>query len=161
MSYPDLFTRCIEVVLRNEGGYSNHPNDPGGETNFGIAKKFYPDLDIKNLTKDQAIAIFYKDYWTPMNLSGILNEDLVLQIFDFGVNVGVRTAIKLLQRIVRVKDDGIIGPITLTAVNESELPLYDIYIKRRKLFYMNLAARRPSLEVFLKGWLKRIEKTHF
>jgi len=161
MSYSDLFCRCIKIVLRNEGGYINHPNDPGGETNYGIAKKFYPDLDIKNLTKAQATEIFYKDYWTPMNLEGIHDEDLVLQVFDFGVNAGIKTSIKVLQRIVKVSDDGIIGPMTLEAINESELPVYDIFKKRRKIFYMNLAARKPELEVFLNGWLRRVEKTRF
>lgn len=161
MDYTELFCKCIPVILRNEGGYVNHPNDPGGETNFGIAKKFYPDLDIKNLTRTQAIKIYYEDYWTPMNLTGINNELLVLQVFDFGVNAGRKVSIRLLQRIVNVDDDGIVGPITRAAVNSSTIDVLDKFMQRRKLFYMNLAARKPELEVFLKGWLRRVDKTKF
>ncbi len=161
MVYYDLFLKCIKVVLKNEGGYVNNPKDPGGETNYGIAKKFYPNLDIKNLTKEQAIDIYYKDYWLPMNLEGILNNELILQVFDFGVNAGRKVSIRMLQRIVKTEDDGIIGPKTIKAINESELPLLDIFKKRRKIFYMNLAARKPELEIFLNGWLRRIDKTEF
>ena len=98
MSYTDKFTRCIEVVLRNEGGYVNHPEDPGGETNMGIAKKFYPELDIKNLTRNQAVEIYFRDYWSRMNVKAIYDENLALQVFDMGVNAGIRTAIRILQR---------------------------------------------------------------
>ena len=94
MSHTDIFNRCINVILRNEGGYVWNIHDPGGETNMGIAKKFYPDLDIKSLTKNQAIEIYYKDYWSKMNLLGIYDENLILQIFDMGVNAGIKTAIK-------------------------------------------------------------------
>jgi len=161
MAYSELFLRCIPIILKNEGGYTNHPKDPGGETNMGIARKFYPDEDIKNMTKERATFLYYRDYWTPMNLEGIKDENLVLQVFDFGVNAGIRISIKLLQRIVGVGDDGVIGPITLWAVNNYGDTLYSRFIKRRKVFYMNLAAKKPDLETFLKGWLRRINKTKF
>jgi lysozyme family protein len=141
MIYPELFLKCIKVVLENEGGLSDNPNDPGGLTNMGIAKKFYPNEDIKNMTKDRAIEIYYKDYWSPMHLEKLHNEDLVLHVFDHGVNCGIRTSIKLLQSIVGVDEDGYIGP--------------------RKLFYTNLADKRPALKIFLKGWLNRIKRTKF
>jgi lysozyme family protein len=161
MTYPDIFNRCIKVILKNEGGYVNHPNDPGGETNYGIAKKFYPYLDIKNITKEIAIEIYYKDYWTPMNLNYIINADLILHVFDFGVNAGRKTAIRLLQRLVKVEDDGIIGNDTLLAVNNYNESIVEKYKRRRKIFYMNLAARKPELNVFLNGWLKRVDRTKF
>ena len=59
------FDEIIEVVLEHEGGYVNDPHDAGGETNFGIAKRWYPDVDIKNLTKEQAKKIYHQDYWSP------------------------------------------------------------------------------------------------
>lgn len=161
MSYPEIFNRCIKVVLRNEGGYVNDPDDPGGETNMGIAKRFYPNEDIKNMTVERATEIFFKDYWTPMNLYGIEDDNLILQVFDFGVNVGVRTAVKLLQRIVGVTDDGKVGPITLAAVNSYEGDLHDKFKRRRKLFYMSLAAKKPVLEKFLNGWIRRVDRTKF
>lgn len=164
--YSTLFSKCIPIILRNEGGYVNNPSDPGGETKYGIARLFYPGLDIKSLTKDQAIEIYYNDYWKPMNLEGIKDENLVLQVFDHGVNTrtkahGFDVAIKMLQRIVNVVDDGKIGRNTLKAINESNISVYDMFVKRRKIFYMNLAAKKPKLEIFLDGWLRRIEKTKF
>ena len=161
MTYPELFSRCIKVILRNEGGYVNHPNDPGGETNFGIAKKFYPEEDIKNMTKERATYLYYKDYWILMNLKGLQNEELVLQVFDFGVNAGIKTSIRMLQRLVGVTDDGIIGKITTKVVNDQPIELVDKFKMRRKIFYMNLAAKKPKLQVFLRGWLRRVDHTKF
>jgi len=161
MTYTDLFNRCIEIVLRNEGGYVNHPNDPGGETNMGIAKKFYPDLDIKNLTRNHAIQIYHSDYWNKMNLLGIYDENLVLHIFDMGVNAGIRTAIKIVQRIVEAQADGIIGPESTRLINEYPLNITPLYISERKKYYFDLARRKPELQVFLSGWLNRIDNTHF
>lgn len=89
--YPNLFLKCIDIVLRNEGGYVNHSSDPGGETNMGIAKKFYPNIDIKNLTKEQAIDIYYTDYWLPSKVDKLTSDDLILQVFDHGVNPFIKT----------------------------------------------------------------------
>jgi lysozyme family protein len=157
----DLFNRCISVVLKNEGGYINHPNDPGGETNMGIARKFYPDLDIKHLTSNQAIEIYFRDYWSKMNLTGIFDEKLVLHIFDMGVNAGIRTAIKMVQRIVETEADGIIGPVTTEMINMYPGDLLNIYKQERKKYYFAIARRKPDLQVFLPGWLNRIDNTNF
>ena len=159
--YLNLFQKCIEVVLRNEGGYVWHSSDPGGETNMGIAKKFYPNLDIKNLTKEQAIDIYYNDYWIPSRVEKLTNDDLILQVFDHGVNAGVKTSVKLLQRLIGETDDGIIGGKTVKAVQEYNGDVVDEFIKRRKLFYITLVQNKPELRIFMKGWLKRIEQTHF
>jgi len=156
-TYTELFRRCIEVILRHEGGYVNHPSDPGGETNMGIAKKFYPELDIKNLTRDQAVAIYFRDYWTPMNLQVISNENLVLQIFDMGVNAGIRRAIAIIQRIVGVTSDGIMGQITASVINTRKDNLIELYKQERRKYYRALARRKPELEVFLRGWLNRVD----
>jgi lysozyme family protein len=161
MNHTDIFNRCVQVILRNEGGYVNHPNDPGGETNMGIAKKFYPNLDIKNLTKNQAIEIYFRDYWSKMNLIGIYDENLVLHIFDMGVNAGIKTAIKMIQRIIEAEADGWIGTETTGLVNNSDADLVELYKQERKKYYFSLARRKPDLQVFLAGWLNRIDRTHF
>ncbi len=166
MSQTDLFMRCVEVVLKNEGGYVNHPNDPGGETNFGIAKMFYLGLDIKNLSRNQAIEIYHSDYWNKMNLSGIYDENLVLQIFDFGVNTrskkyGFNTAIKAIQRIVEAETDGIIGSETTRLINNYPDDLTPLYIQERKKYYFSLARRKPELQIFLGGWLNRVDNCKF
>lgn len=170
-----LFGRCIKVVLKNEGGYVWHPQDPGGETKYGITKKAFPDEDIKNLTKVRARELYYKRYWQPMNLEGINSEPLVLQIFDFGVNAGFpphscRRSIRLIQGIVgAVPIDGICGPITKGRINsftpiEKDSGTYtalDMFKEGRKHYYIDLANRKPELNVFLNGWLNRIEHTKF
>lgn len=161
MAYPDIFKKCMPVILRNEGGYVNHPNDPGGETNFGIAKKFYPNEDIKNMTIPRATYLYYRDYWLPMNLKGFKNEGLVLQVFDFGINAGIRRSIKLLQRLVGVIDDGFVGPITTKIINDQDSDIVKKFKNRRRIYYMNLAAQKPKLEVFLRGWLRRVDQTKF
>jgi lysozyme family protein len=160
MTYTDIFSRCIEVVLKNEGGYVNHPQDPGGETNFGITKKEYPDLDIKNLTRNHAIEIYHSDYWNKMNLLGIYDENIVLQLFDMGVNAGRKTAIKMVQRIIEAQVDGIIGEETTFLINNFPYDdLVETYKQERKKYYFDIARRNPDLQVFLTGWLNRIDNT--
>jgi lysozyme family protein len=161
MEYPEIFNDCIEIILKNEGGYVEHPLDPGGATNMGITHRNYPNEDIKNLTKEKAIHLYYRDYWTPMGLEQLLNRDLVLAVFDMGVNSGIRNAIKILQRLVGVTDDGFIGTKTLMAIDTYKGDIVSEYNERRKLFYTNLAKRRPELGVFLTGWLNRVKHTKF
>ena len=173
---PDLFEKCIAVVLKSEGGFTDDPDDignwtPDGElkgTKYGIASLYFPDVDIKNLTLRQAKDIYYDSFWTPMNLEGIWNQELVLQVFDFGVNAGKRRSIKLLQKLVEVEQDGSIGPITERAVNYfqpvcnmgAKYTLLDLFKSAREAYYRDLVNRIPARKKFLKGWLNRIEKTH-
>ena len=151
------------MILNNEGNdkITDHPNDPGGLTRYGICKRNYPDLDIKNLTRNQAIEIYFKDYWKPMNLLDIYDENLVLQIFDMGVNAGIRTAIKMVQRIVEAEPDGIVGPETIGLINDYPDDLVDLYKQERKKYYFNLARRKPKMQVFLQGWINRVDRTKF
>lgn len=161
MTHTDIFMRCIEVVLRNEGGLIDNPHDPGGLTNMGICQRNYPNLDIKNLTRTQAIEIYFHDYWSKMNLININNEDLILLIFDMGVNAGIRTAIKMIQRIVKATADGFIGPETTKLINESELDLVNLYTSERRKYYFTLARNNSDMTVFIAGWLRRVDNTHF
>jgi lysozyme family protein len=153
--------KCIAVILKNEGGYVNNPYDPGGETNMGIAKKFYPNLDIKNLNRNQAVEIYFRDYWSKMNLVNIYDENLVLQIFDMGVNAGIRTAIKIIQRIVDAEVDGFVGPETIELINQSESDLVNLYKQEREKYYFSLVRKNLDLNVFLAGWLNRVDHCHF
>lgn len=149
------FKRIIEIILKNEGGYVWNPDDPGGETKYGISKRQYPDLDIKSLTIDQAKQIYIKDYWWKINGDKINDDKIALQIFDFAVNSGVKRAVKLIQKICFVKEDGILGDKTLYAINQKDavLVLY-LYKLRRIEYYMRLA-RKKSLRQFLYSWIKR------
>ena len=153
------FLKCVDVVLKAEGGYVNHPSDPGGETKYGICKRNYPNLDIKNLTIEEAYEIYFQDYWKPMALFGINDLSAVLEIFDMGVNAGIRTAIKMAQRLVKSYPDGIMGPVTRSKINEYENFTGD-YKERRRRFYRVLANKKPELSVFLRGWLNRVNNCH-
>ena len=92
------FDDIIEVVLHHEGGYVNDPKDPGGETNFGIAKRSHPDVDIKNLTKDEVRKKFTKEVYWDGNKVESLPEDLRHIYFDMCVNQGKGRAVKILQQ---------------------------------------------------------------
>src|SRR5712691_8983205 len=113
------FDRAIGTVLEHEGGYTFDPADPGGETNFGLSKRQYPNLDLKNLTVDQAKAIYKRDYW---RYGRIRNQDVATKVFDMAVNVGPPTAHRLLQTALnalgqKLAVDGVFGPLTLAATN--------------------------------------------
>ena len=151
-----LFDDIIEVVLHHEGGYVNDPDDPGGETNFGIAKRSHPDVDIKNLTKDGAKEIYYQDYWVK-NRVPQMPEDLKHIYFDMCVNQGRGRAIKILQRAANAKGamlevDGGLGPKTIGAMKNVELDRVRAY---RIKYYADLVTRRPDLEKFYFGWFRR------
>lgn len=150
MSY---FDRAIKPVLQHEGGYVNDPVDPGGETNFGITKRNYPQLDIKHLTVEEAIEIYRRDYWRPI-YDEMTDGDAACKIFDMAVNMGHRQAHKLLQRGVGVDDDGVFGPVTLAAANGCH-NLTDRLCKQQAKFYQVLVMKRPALHKFLNGWLSR------
>ena len=150
------FDEIIEHVLKHEGGYVNDPTDLGGETNYGITKRFYPDVDIKNLTKEQAKEIYKRDYWDK-NRVDELPEQLRHIFFDMCVNQGRGTAVIVLQRAAnakgaKLKVDGGMGPATLKAVQNVE---HDRVKSYRVLHYANLVINKPEQEKFWYGWFKR------
>ena len=150
------FDDIIEVVLHHEGGYVNDPDDPGGETNFGIAKRSHPDVDIKNLTKDGAKEIYYQDYWVK-NRVPQMPEDLKHIYFDMCVNQGRGRAVKILQRAANAKGadlkvDGGLGPKTIGSLKNVELERVRAY---RIKYYADLVTRKPDLEKFYFGWFRR------
>lgn len=87
----DYFDRCVTFVLKQEGGYVNDPHDAGGETNFGISKRAYPSIDIKSLTREEAIEIYRDDYWKTIGCEK-MDWPLCLIVFDTAVNMGLRCA---------------------------------------------------------------------
>ena len=151
-----MFDDIIKVVLKHEGGYVNDPVDPGGETNFGIAKRSHPDVDIKNLTEEGAKEIYYQDYWVK-NRVPQMPEDLKHIYFDMCVNQGRGRAVKILQRAAnakgaKLKVDGGLGPKTIGALKGVELDRVRAY---RIKYYADLVTRNPDLEKFYFGWFRR------
>lgn len=159
MKYSERFKDCIYHILRHEGGYVNDPDDAGGETNFGISKHAFPELDIKNMTEEQAVKIYYYHYWVPIKGDQIISNELALQVFDMAVNAGTGAAAKLLQQIVGATPDGAIGPITLKAMDTypSVAGLIGEYKFARSKYYCNLVIRNPVQVKFLKSWINRID----
>ena len=102
----ETFDRCVRAVLSEEGGLSDHPQDPGGLTQYGISRRAYPDLDIRRLTMDEVIEIYRRDYWNPVHGTD-LPASLALLVFDAAVNQGAGTAARLLQKAVGVREDGV------------------------------------------------------
>jgi len=156
-----VFEKSIDISLDHEGGYVNHPNDPGGETKFGITKKRYPDLDIKNLSLEQAKKIYKRDFWDKNRLGEFFDQDTATHFFDMVVNHNPKDAGKMLQRALNdigqnVIIDGVIGAKSIMASNSVDSDkLANAMVKRRIDFYKMLVARNPKLSVFLAGWLKR------
>ena len=115
------FSEALEVILHHEGGYVNHPKDPGGETNLGVTKRVYEDFggtkDMKELTKEDVEPIYKKNYWDRVKGDN-LPEGLDLCIFDFAVNAGPGRAAKFIQQLVNTTVDGGIGPNTLKCIND-------------------------------------------
>ncbi len=149
----------IAFVLKVEGGYVNNPNDRGGETNWGISKRSYPSVDIKNLTRQGAIDIYERDYWRGGRCDeiGETHPDLALAHMDWCVNHGVGGAAKFLQRAVGATPDGAIGPKTLAAVRAcDEFSAIAYYLNDRARWYHDRCAQLPSQREFLAGWLARL-----
>ena len=149
-----MFPEALELVLKHEGGYVDHPSDPGGETKYGISKRAYPDLDIKTLTVKMAGDIYHRDYWTKCRCDE-LPAPLALMVFDSSVNLGVRRACRWAQKISGATPDGVIGPKTLAAVHtaytaDPEGTLL-AYYNTRQAFYERL----KTFEVFGRGWTNR------
>lgn len=149
------FERAVGHVLDLEGGYVNDPADPGGETNFGISKRAYPDVDIAALTRDDAARIYYRDYWRPLRC-GDLPADIALAVFDAAVNQGPSAAARMLQASAGAAVDGAIGPATLSAVRRAwsadRRELLADYLSRRAARY----ATSPAFERFGRGWMRRL-----
>lgn len=148
--YSDIFNSAVTNTLNYEGGYANNPKDPGGETNFGISKRAYPNIDIKNLTKEKAIDIYYHDYWLPIHGDEML-PSLAYNVFDMAVNAGVGTAIRMLQNALVITSDGKIGPNTLSAMKSANSAHLTRFGALRAQYYFSLS----TYAIFGKGWIIR------
>lgn len=148
------FEQAVEIVLKHEAGYVWNKNDPGGETNFGISKRSYPELDIKNLTKEKAIEIYRRDFWDKNNID-LLPACLRLMAFDASVIMGGSTAIGLLQAAIGVKVDGRISPAGETVTRLNELDLGAV-LKKFVYFRWRHHAGRKVFPHFAEGWGARL-----
>lgn len=148
-----MFDRLIE----REGGYVNNPNDPGGETKYGISKRSYPHVDIPNLTKEQAKDIYRQDFYLKTRIY-LLPDDLHEVVLDWAVHSGPVIAIKELQRLSGAKAvDGVIGSDTLASLaGWDHERLVELYLGQRLRFMARLIRTEPRLAQFAVGWVNRV-----
>ena len=156
-----MFDKCMETVFAHEGGYANDPNDPGGETKYGISKRSYPELNIRELTREHAKEIYREDFWYPLRLYMLDNANICLEIFDFGVNSGPETSVKLAQKLAGTIEDGILGGITARAINEFEGDFVKTFKHARIIFYESLVKNNSKFNIFLKGRINRVNQNYF
>lgn len=146
------FDKAFDRIIGHEGGYVNHPNDPGGETKYGISKLAYPNEDIKNLTIDRAKELYKRDYWDRARADEY-DFAIGFRLFDIAVNSGIGNAIRMLQKAAGVAPDGQIGPISIQAIKSK--PVKDILMlmsAERLEFYAALS----TFDTFGRGWARRV-----
>jgi lysozyme family protein len=152
----NFFDRAFDIVVGEEDGYVNDPHDPGGETKFGISKRKYPNVDIKNLTKDGAKVIFKVDYWDVVS-GDQLPWPLCLYVFDSAVNQGCGKVDgypteRMLQRALSVPQDGIIGRTTIARAITSTALTWHRFMAYRAMRYMSTR----NFDRYGEGWLIRL-----
>lgn len=175
----NIYDKAWGYVLENEGGYSEDQNDLGGATKYGISLRFLKGLpidegdinedgkidekDIQVLSLEEAKEMYKKHFWLSASCDKIEPARIAVKLFDMSVNFGVKTAVRILQKIVGTKQDGIVGPQTLCSINtmheihQADLlkGLVNACIDR----YRKIVEEKPGQRVFLKGWLKRAKRT--
>lgn len=160
------FEPAVKIVLKHEGGYVDDPNDSGGETNFGISKRTYPYLDIRNLTVEEAKEIYFNDFWSKYAYDKIQSQKLSNKLFDISINVGSKRAHEQFQLAINsihrmneldfanniIKVDGWVGEKTAAAANKLnwEVVMYVFQLFMGQ-FYLSLGN-----DYYLKGWLRRL-----
>ena len=159
------FEKAFEDVIGLEGGYVNDPKDPGGETKFGISKRSYPKIDIKDLSLEEANGIYKRDFWDKLRLDKI-DPEVAREIFEVAVNAGLKRSVRITQRALNylgedLEEDGLMGPKTRKAiqkwVKKDKLALLKVQNGEQYLYYKRSIRRNPKLHRFARGWLRRID----
>jgi lysozyme family protein len=153
------YDKAVELILKHEGGYVDHPNDPGGETNMGISKRSYPDEDIKGMTKERAKEIYKKDFWDAVK-GDQLPAAVALICFDTAVMSGSRRACRFLQKACGVTTDGIVGPMTLGAVRVDYRISEEDFLDELSNTRLNFYKRLKTFGTFGRGWTNRVNNTN-
>lgn len=182
------YQKSFELTFEREGGYVNHPNDRGGETLFGISRRYHPDWvgwktvdmvkpycteeegtkeyerELTSYLKSNEVIVkqkleFYKDrFWNPLLLDEIKDQDVANAIFDAAVNHDPRDAAKMAQKCLDVIIDGIMGTITIDALNlKNKTQFLRDFTKTRIQYYKKIVERNPNQKVFLDGWIRRAQ----
>lgn len=155
--------QLIDDVIARESGYVNDPDDAGSATKYGITKatlarwrnRHVTVADVRALEMDEARLIYREQYVVQPGLDK-LPAPLMVQLVDFGVHSGTATAIRMLQRVLDVTEDGLLGPVTLHAIERHPLAWVVRRVWQERVRYLShLVAMRPTQKKFLSGWLNR------
>lgn len=169
------FKIALPLILDREGGYGNDPDDVGGETYKGVARKMHSKWDgwaiidtlkrqsgfSSNLDKDlelqQSIEDFYRiNFWDRINGDQITDQSVANSIMDFAVNAGVSTSASLAQLVIGVKSDGVIGKDSIAAINEFDVDHFLAAFTVAKIArYVTIVKKRPTSRKFFYGWVIR------
>jgi lysozyme family protein len=169
------FSLAFQLMIANEGGYVNDPDDPGGETYKGIARKMYSKWDgwttvdmlkrqpgfPSNLDKDaelqQDVLNFYRTvFWDPLKGDQMNNQEVANSIFDFAVNAGLSTSASLAQMVIGAKADGVIGPQSIASLNTFDPEHFLAAFTVAKIArYVNIVKKRPTSRKYFYGWVCR------
>jgi lysozyme family protein len=153
------FDRALKVVLKYEGGFVNHPSDPGGMTNLGITHKTYSNWIGRDATEDEMrnlkladVKPIYSKFWNKLNCDQ-LPSGLDLVVFDFAVNAGIKRSARLLQNLIGADEDGEIGEKTIRLAAHYALnkPAISDFSNKRRAYYATLS----HFSTFGKGWIRR------
>ena len=154
------FEKSLELVLQHEGGYINHPSDPGGMTNLGVTQQVWEawvgysvdEKEMRSLTKELVAPLYKSRYWDAVHGDKLpCGADYLA--FDFAVNAGAFRCIKTIQRALNITADGIIGPVTLKAIQDTNAEDFiNSFSAAKKSFYRSLT----NFPTFGKGWLNRV-----
>lgn len=159
----------IPFILKWEGGYVHHKNDKGGATNRGVTYNTWEDYckrkgkeasltTLRHMTKEEWRDIFTEHSWNPWQADKIASQRVANICVEWSWMSGARTAIKKVQKLLGVTADGIVGPKTLAAINgHSGDALFGQIKELRKKFYYGIVKQDPTQQIFLKGWLNRLE----
>ena len=157
------FEKCMEMLLAHEGGYVNHPSEPGGMTNLGITKRTYDEFhgtdidgeEMRNLTVEDVTPIYRRNYWERCRCHD-LPDGIDWAVFDWAVNSGTGRAAKALQRAVGAFEDGAIGPIALICVKDNKpSEIINRIAVHRDSFYRSLS----TFDTLGRGWIRRNDET--
>lgn len=159
-----MFDKAFDRVIGHEGGFQKDPKDRGNWTSgkigvgqlkgtkYGLAAMTYPDLDIENLTVEDAKKIYHRDWWVKLGMDKF-HPAMSFQMFDAAINHGMHNATKILQRAVGAKDDGSIGPKTIDSVKLVELnDLLMLFLAERLQFMTDI----KTFDTYGRGWSRRI-----
>jgi len=155
------FKECLALVLKSEGGFVNHPSDPGGMTNLGVTKRVWEEYTgheadektMRGLTPEKVAPLYEQRYWRPTYCE-VLPRGLDLLVFSMGINGGPGRAVKLLQQSIGCVPDGVVGPRTMELIKSSNVAeLIAKYSDARRSYYRSL----KNFPIFGKGWLNRVD----